>query len=743
MCRFLLARLTFDSLVGQVARKAIKRALDNLSRGSGSLDSAYDEIMNRIEGQHPARRDLAKRALLWIAHGQRLLSVAEMQQAVVIEFGESDLDSDSMVECDEIISACAGLVVRGSDVEVLKSSRHPGRRITRRRDLLRLVHYTTKEYLERAETKYFPRAQEYLASSCLTYLLFDVFSGALCTQPRAFGHRVGHKGKKSLCFGSKNCWVTEQHEHKSPKRPGSFRQIEAYDASLCWNARDKDYPFYAYAAWYWGQHTENCDDEAIRILTERFLNDHKRVSGALYFVREDDGDSHWHVAFKLEDSNPGSAMQLAAFLGLTKIMSERLENGSEPDVKDWSGATPLFEAADRGHEDVVRLLMTRENVNPNVRGRYGRTPLMVVVLDGYIAIVQLLLAYEIVDLNAKDEVSGRSALHHAVPSQLIWRSSWQSQHLQIMKLLLACDNINVNLKDNEDQTPLMMAVESENEEAVRLLLAHRDIQVNERNNAGWTALHLAVRRSNAEAVQLLLIHGDIQANVRDDDGWTALHSAAGQGWIEGMRLLLAREDIQVNIRDNKGSTALHMAIVKLEIEALFGVKRNASDIPNVHVAELFLARGDVDVNIRDMGGYSALCCAIHSGLADVVQLLLMREDLEVNVEDGEGERLVSLAENVRDRECEGKRIDAYNATVISLRSYVQQRSSNTTSANLRQRIPERLAHTSNDNNDHEEEDEDGGDAAHRTNKVEVSRNRCWIWLLENLHNVTNYTAYFP
>ena len=167
-----------------------------------------------------------------------------------------------------------------------------------------------------------------------------------------------------------------------------------------------------------------------------------------------------------------------------------------------------------------------------------------------------------------------------------------------------------------------------------------------------------------------------------------------------MRLLLAREEIQVNIRDNKGSTALHIAIVKLKLEALFGfgVKKNSSDTPNIDVAELFLNRGDVGVNIRDRDGDSALCRAILCGLSDVVQFLLMREDLEASVEGGEAGRLLSLAENVRDRECERKRIDAYNANVVLLRSYVQQRSSNTTSANVRQWISERLTHIDDDNN---------------------------------------------
>ena len=749
LCRFLLARLTFDSLVGHKSPKAIKATLNTLSGGAGSLDSAYDDAMKRIEQQDQPSRELAIRTLLWISQGKRLLSVAEMQQAVAIELGESDLDPDSTVDCDDIISACTGLVTRG----------HTSCGC----EILRLVHYTTQEYLERTTAKYFPKAQQYLASTCLTYLLFDVFSGALCPQANASKNRVWDEAKEFLCFGCRKCWTADQH--KSYKNPDESLQVDAHNAGLCRNYQYEEYSFYAYAAWYWGDHAENFDDEAIRIMTERFLDDHKRVSGALHFVRYG-FHTYEYEAFKLEESNPRSAMQLAAFLGLTKIMSERLDNESEPDVKDWSGATPLFWAACRGHEDVVRLLTTHENVNPNVSDRYGKTPLMEAVQERHIAIVQRLLAFEYIEINAQEHWD-QSALTYAI--------RLEQNSTQILKLLLACDNIDVNLEDKGGRTPLMVAVESGNEEAIPLLLAHRDIQVNKRNwrgrtalniaavlgntiatqlllahgdiqvnirdNKGQTALHLAAKRENAEAMRLLLAQEDTQANIRDNKGQTALHLAAKRENAEAMRLLLAQEDTQVNIRDNKGSTALHVAVKRWEL----WWELELLNAPKIDVAELFLARGDVDVNLRDMDGYSPLYHAVHSGEPDVVQLLLTREDLEISVEDGEVGRLVSVAEDLQDLEREGKRsglkmvgdkgrlvslprdterekkmVDAYNAIIILLRSYVQQRSSNTTSANLRQRIPERLAHNSNDNNDHEEDDdEDGGDAAYRTNNVEV------------------------
>ena len=708
-CRFLLARLTFDSLVGHRTPKAIKGALDKISGGSGSLDSAYDDAMKRIEDQDPASRELAKKTLLWISQGQRLLSVAEMQQAVAIELGDSDLDPDSEVDCDDIISACTGLVTE--DRSIIRDYYDPHR--------FRLVHYTTQEYLERTMMKHFPKAQEYLASSCLTYLLFDVFSGALCppcqddVRSNFSGTGVGNKAKEVFCFGCKKCWTGEHHEVECRTRSST---------DPCASLRHKQYPFYDYAARYWGHHTENCDDEAILILTKTFLDDALRVSGAFAYLLHDVDYAFDDVRLKLEDSNPGSAMQLAAFLGLTEVVSKRLEDGCRPDIEDWSGKTPFSWAVNRGHEHVVNRLMTRKDFNPNVRDRHGRTPLIEAVRRGHVAVVQLLLACEYVDINARDR-PGETALHTAAEGarveemqlllahgdiqintrddkgQTALHIAAKGEMVEEMRLLLAHGGIQINIRDEWGQTALYIAAQQDWVEGIQHLLALDDIQVNERNNKGRTALHIAAQRASLEQMQLLLAHDNIQINTRDKWGQTVLHIAAQRASLEQMQLLLAHDNIQIDIRDNWGQTVLHIAAECQDFKAVqlllahenLDVNATADNgatalfgaVSNTPLTELFLARGDVNLNIRDMYGHAPLYHAVVYRQPDVVQLLLTRQDLEISIEDGEGEILVSTAENLRDME-EGKEFDACNTIISLLRSYFQQRSSNRTSANTTQ-----------------------------------------------------------
>jgi len=56
-----------------------------------------------------------------------------------------------------------------------------------------------------------------------------------------------------------------------------------------------------------------------------------------------------------------------------------------------SGSTPLAWAACNGHEEVVTILLERDDVTPDKPYYYGRTPLGGAVLNGHEGVVQILL----------------------------------------------------------------------------------------------------------------------------------------------------------------------------------------------------------------------------------------------------------------------------------------------------------------------------------------------------------------
>ena len=155
---FLLVRLHMDSLIDKTNPKAVKKALENLPKGSDALDIAYDQAMQRIEDQKRGFRDLALRTLSWVTHAYELLTVTEVRHALAIEFGASQFDEENLDDIEDILSVCCGLVTIDPETRTV-----------------RLVHSTTQEYLRRVGSQYFPNAQEEIAASCLKYLLFDDF----------------------------------------------------------------------------------------------------------------------------------------------------------------------------------------------------------------------------------------------------------------------------------------------------------------------------------------------------------------------------------------------------------------------------------------------------------------------------------------------------------------------------------------------------------------------------------------
>jgi hypothetical protein len=153
--------------------KAIKKALEMLPRGSEALDRAYEEAMERVENQKPGFRELAKQVLSWITCAKRPLTTTELQHALAVEMGESELDEDNLQETEGMVSACAGLVT-----------------VDKESHIIRLVHYTTQEYFERTQMTWFSNAQRDITMACVTYLSFHDFSAGFCWTDKEFGIRL-------------------------------------------------------------------------------------------------------------------------------------------------------------------------------------------------------------------------------------------------------------------------------------------------------------------------------------------------------------------------------------------------------------------------------------------------------------------------------------------------------------------------------------------------------------------------
>lgn len=222
------------------------------------------------------------------------------------------------------------------------------------------------------------------------------------------------------------------------------------------------------------------------------------------------------------------------------------DNERELDILETSFEKVIW-AVYHGHYAFLDFILERDPVNVDQlpKSDSKETLLEVAVRMNYIEVVKRLLKYG-ASPNRKG-IGGWQAIHWAV----------YVGSKDALKLLLAQD-VQVNVKDESEVTPLHVAAFCGHDELAEMLLS-----VGARINAvekkfGLSALHVAVLQNQISTCEVLLSKG---ANVKgvDPQGRTLLHWAASHGKTDIAELLL-KKGINVNAKDMFGRTALHWAI---------------------------------------------------------------------------------------------------------------------------------------------------------------------------------------
>lgn len=471
-----MAKLHMDSLTKQPHRKALRFALENLPP---ELDETYNDALARISKQDKEDAKIAHQVLGWITHATRPLTMKQLQHALSVEPEQTDLDEETLIDEELLISTCLGLVTVD----------HTSKEV-------RLVHYTAQKYLEHRLLELIPDEHQRIASTCLTYMSFK-----------------------------------------------TFQNIDEYSSDKEMKSLGDRYPLLGYAGSNWGVHAQRDDQKLVRQIlrflspTATYLSSRLMIGGFKSLIQEST-PKHWDYPIKYEARVSGHNM--AAYFGLRHtlmtLLSEAtgvkdmikstllicsargnqtlvqllLDRGANINTFSWLGYTPLHLAIAKGSLAMTKFLLC-SNADVNTRhSQSSSTPLQRAAANNYADILQTLLEHGAgsnTNCHNTDDPSEYTPLRVAVLHKdvasvnvlLNGGADINALHLNGWRLYRPED---INLC--RTRTTVLFDAVSQQREAIANLLLDRGADVN---IGDATPLCRAVSERNGHMVSLLIKHG--------------------------------------------------------------------------------------------------------------------------------------------------------------------------------------------------------------------------------------------
>ncbi|WP_264688569.1 ankyrin repeat domain-containing protein [Wolbachia endosymbiont (group B) of Catoptria pinella] len=375
-------------------------------------------------------------------------------------------------------------------------------------------------------------------------------------------------------------------------------------------------------------------------------------------------------SLEIKDNGGRVPLHYAAYNGKLDVVKYFVDEGKvDVNLRDNDGQVPLHSASWSGHLDVVEYLISK-GADINAKDKDGKTPLDVATDQKHNDVVgclqqilneQLLAAVQDGDFNkVKDLVNqganinikdndDKTPLHYA---------SQSFHHLDIVKYLISKD-ADIDAKDNNDRTPLdvadssiikilrqayldkelLLTVKSEDDlKTINSLIAKGINGGEDRHGAYYFAWE-----GNLDTVKLI-VEGEGSVNVADKYGCTLLHWSALKGHSDIAKLLV-NKGANVNAKDILGRTPMHFAVMNnhKDIQDVYGrgSTYTTAESNDEEVIQLFLMRG-ASINEADKNGETPLHLASWGGHLDTLQHLI-NNGANIGTKDSSGKTPLDIA----------------------------------------------------------------------------------------------------
>jgi len=261
----------------------------------------------------------------------------------------------------------------------------------------------------------------------------------------------------------------------------------------------RDTPFLEYCSVYWGAHAKKEPSDRTRSLSLKLLQQYDgHISGKLllnqarHLYVED-----FSVSFRF------NGLHCASLLGIVEVAFALIERGiCDTNGRDFGGYTPLAWAARNGHDEMVKMLLGWETVNPDKPDNSGQTPLSHAAGRGHDGVVKILLERKEVNPD-QPNCAGVTPLSCAA----------HNGHEGVVGMLLKLDEVNPDQPNCAGVTPLSGAARNGHEGVVKILLGRKEVNPGRPNCVGITPLMFAARHGHDRVMALLQPHEPAARNA--------------------------------------------------------------------------------------------------------------------------------------------------------------------------------------------------------------------------------------
>jgi len=323
---------------------------------------------------------------------------------------------------------------------------------------------------------------------------------------------------------------------------------------------------------------------------------------------------YWGVHAKREFSDCGRSLALELLKEPYGQISTKFLLAQVKNFPFWRFSTPspfsgLHCASFFGIVEVVAGLIEMGCCNINEEGFSGGGPLAWAAHNGHEEVVKVLLAQENISPDKPDN-DGRTPLSFAA----------ENGHEGVVKMLLRREDVNPDKPDNKGLTPLAFAARNGREGVVKILLGREDVNPDKPDNDGQkTPLAFAAWYGHEGVAKILLGREDVNPDKPDNDGRTPLMHTAWEGHEGVVKILLGREEVNPDKSDNAGRTPLS-----------FAAQHGRGEM-----VKILLGQGEVDPDKPDNAGQTPLSYAALCGREGVVSILLRRQEVNPNQSDND------------------------------------------------------------------------------------------------------------